>query len=418
MFFCILQVVYLMAKLVLAYSGGLDTSVAIKWLQEKYGYEIITLTLNVGQNEDMKFIEEKAYKIGSIKHYSIDAVEEFVENYVNNAIKANALYQGKYPLSSALSRPLIAKYLVKIAEIENAEAVAHGCTGKGNDQVRFEATIKALNPNLKIIAPVREWNLTRDEEIEYAKKNGIPLSVSKTKPYSIDQNIWGRSIEGGIIEDPFIEPPEDAFELTKSALDAPDKPAYLEIGFRNGIPIELNGEEMNEIELIKFLNEFGGMHGIGRIDHIEDRLVGIKSREVYECPAALILIEAHKDLEKFVLTKLENEAKEYLDALWTKLVYNGLWEDPLRKDIEAFINSTQIPRVTGKVKVKMYKGNMRIIGRKSEFALYDIKLSTYSSESQFNQKNSEGFINIYSLQTVLAKKVEKINARREERTKV
>jgi len=321
-------------------------------------------------------------------------------------------------LSSALSRPLIAKYLVKIAEIENAEAVAHGCTGKGNDQVRFEATIKALNPNLKIIAPVREWNLTRDEEIEYAKKNGIPLSVSKTKPYSIDQNIWGRSIEGGIIEDPFIEPPEDAFELTKSALDAPDKPAYLEIGFRNGIPIELNGEEMNEIELIKFLNEFGGMHGIGRIDHIEDRLVGIKSREVYECPAALILIEAHKDLEKFVLTKLENEAKEYLDALWTKLVYNGLWEDPLRKDIEAFINSTQIPRVTGKVKVKMYKGNMRIIGRKSEFALYDIKLSTYSSESQFNQKNSEGFINIYSLQTVLAKKVEKINARREERTKV
>jgi argininosuccinate synthase len=407
-----------MAKLVLAYSGGLDTSVAIKWLQEKYGYEIITLTLNVGQNEDMKFIEEKAYKIGSIKHYSIDAVEEFVENYVNNAIKANALYQGKYPLSSALSRPLIAKYLVKIAEIENAEAVAHGCTGKGNDQVRFEATIKALNPNLKIIAPVREWNLTRDEEIEYAKKNGIPLSVSKTKPYSIDQNIWGRSIEGGIIEDPFIEPPEDAFELTKSALDAPDKPAYLEIGFRNGIPIELNGEEMNEIELIKFLNEFGGMHGIGRIDHIEDRLVGIKSREVYECPAALILIEAHKDLEKFVLTKLENEAKEYLDALWTKLVYNGLWEDPLRKDIEAFINSTQIPRVTGKVKVKMYKGNMRIIGRKSEFALYDIKLSTYSSESQFNQKNSEGFINIYSLQTVLAKKVEKINARREERTKV
>jgi len=418
MFFCILQVVYLMAKLVLAYSGGLDTSVAIKWLQEKYGYEIITLTLNVGQNEDMKFIEEKAYKIGSIKHYSIDAVEEFVENYVNNAIKANALYQGKYPLSSALSRPLIAKYLVKIAEIENAEAVAHGCTGKGNDQVRFEATIKALNPNLKIIAPVREWNLTRDEEIEYAKKNGIPLSVSKTKPYSIDQNIWGRSIEGGIIEDPFIEPPEDAFELTKSALDAPDKPAYLEIGFRNGIPIELNGEEMNEIELIKFLNEFGGMHGIGRIDHIEDRLVGIKSREVYECPAALILIEAHKDLEKFVLTKLENEAKEYLDALWTRLVYNGLWEDPLRKDIEAFINSTQIPRVTGKVKVKMYKGNMRIIGRKSEFALYDIKLSTYSSESQFNQKNSEGFINIYSLQTVLAKKVEKINARREERTKV
>jgi len=407
-----------MAKLVLAYSGGLDTSVAIKWLQEKYSYEIITLTLNVGQNEDMKFIEEKAYKIGSIKHYSIDAVEEFVENYVNNAIKANALYQGKYPLSSALSRPLIAKYLVKIAEIENAEAVAHGCTGKGNDQVRFEATIKALNPNLKIIAPVREWNLTRDEEIEYAKKNGIPLSVSKTKPYSIDQNIWGRSIEGGIIEDPFIEPPEDAFELTKSALDAPDKPAYLEIGFRNGIPIELNGEEMNEIELIKFLNEFGGMHGIGRIDHIEDRLVGIKSREVYECPAALILIEAHKDLEKFVLTKLENEAKEYLDALWTRLVYNGLWEDPLRKDIEAFINSTQIPRVTGKVKVKMYKGNMRIIGRKSEFALYDIKLSTYSSESQFNQKNSEGFINIYSLQTVLAKKVEKINARREERTKV
>lgn len=406
-----------MSKLVLAYSGGLDTSVAIRWIKEKYGYDVITLTLNVGQNEDLKFIEEKAYKIGAIKHYSIDAIEEFVKEYINPAIKANALYQGKYPLSSALSRPLIAKYLVKIAEIENAEAVAHGCTGKGNDQVRFEATIKSLNPNLKIIAPVREWNLTRDKEIEYAKSKGIPISATKSKPYSIDQNIWGRSIEGGNLEDPYFEPPEDAFEWTKSPLEAPDKPAIIEIGFVNGIPIEMNGQDVGEVELIKFLNEYGGLHGIGRIDHMEDRVVGIKSREVYECPAATILIEAHKDLEKFVLTKYENEVKEYLDSVWTKLVYYGLWEDPLRKDIQAFIDSTQIPRVTGKVKLKLYKGNLKVIGRKSDFALYDVKLSTYGSESMFNQKDSEGFINIFSLQTVLAKKVERINARREESTK-
>jgi len=407
-----------MGKVVLAYSGGLDTSVAIKWLNEKYGYDVVTLTLNVGQNEDLKLIEEKAYKIGAIKHYSIDALEEFVNEYINNAIKANALYQGKYPLSSALSRPLIAKYLVMIAELENAEAVAHGCTGKGNDQVRFETTIKSLNPKLKIIAPVREWNLTRNEEIEYAKNKGIPVSATKSKPYSIDQNIWGRSIEGGVLEDPYFEPPEDAFEWTKPLSEAPDNPSIIEIGFINGIPFELNGEEMKEVELIKFLNQYGGMHGVGRIDHMEDRVVGIKSREVYECPAATILIEAHKDLEKFVLTKHENEVKEYLDSLWTKLAYYGLWEDPLRKDIQAFIDSTQIPRVTGKVKVKIFKGNLRVIGRKSDYALYDVKLSTYGSESLFNQKDSEGFINIFSLQTVLAKKVEKLNARREEHKKV
>ncbi|MGB9728310.1 MAG: argininosuccinate synthase [Thermoprotei archaeon] len=394
-----------MKKIVLAYSGGLDTSVSIKWLQEKYGYEVITVTLDVGQGEDFGEIEKKAYEIGAVKHYTINVLDEFVRDYINPAIKANALYQNKYPLSSALSRPLISKYLVKIAEKENAEAVAHGSTGKGNDQVRFEVTIKALNPNLKIIAPVREWNLTREEEIEYAKKHGIPIRATKKSPYSIDQNLWGRSIEGGVLEYPEEEPPSDVFEWTVDPVKAPDTPGYITIGFRDGIPISLNGEEIDEIALISELNRIVGMHGIGRIDHMEDRLVGIKSREVYECPAALAIIEAHKDLEKFVLTRHENNLKEMIDQTWTQLVYSGLWMEPLRLDLQAFIDSTQIPRVSGQVTLKLFKGGMRVVGRKSDYALYDLKLSTYDASSTFNQKDAIGFIELWGLQTVTAHKV-------------
>lgn len=394
-----------MGKVVLAYSGGLDTSVSIKWLQEKYGYDVITVTVDVGQGEDFKEIEEKAYEVGAIKHYTVNAVSEFVNEYVNPAIKSNALYQGKYPLSSALSRPLIAKHLVKIAEKEGAEAVAHGSTGKGNDQVRFEVSIKALNPNLKVVAPVREWNLTREEEIEYAKKHGIPVKATKKNPYSIDQNLWGRSIEGGVLEHLVEEPPEEVFEWTVNPVKAPDTPGYVTIHFHDGIPIGLNNEEMDEVKLITELNHLVGMHGVGRIDHVEDRLVGIKSREVYECPAALAIIEAHKDLEKLVLTRHENNFKELIDQAWTQLVYNGLWMEPLRSDLQAFIDATQVPRVSGQVTLKLFKGGMRVVGRKSEYALYDLRLSTYDASSTFNQASAAGFIELWGLPTVTAQKI-------------
>ncbi|MEM3833433.1 MAG: argininosuccinate synthase [Thermoprotei archaeon] len=394
-----------MKKVVLAYSGGLDTSVSIKWLQEKYGYDVVTVALDVGQGEDFKEIERKAYEIGAVKHYTINALDEFVKDYINPAIKSNALYQGKYPLSSALSRPLISKYLVEIAERENADAVAHGSTGKGNDQVRFEVTIKALNPNLKVIAPVREWNLNREEEIEYAKKHGIPVKATKKSPYSIDQNLWGRSIEGGVLEYPEKEPPSDVFEWTVDPIEAPNTPGYVTIGFRNGVPVSLNGEEINEVTLISELNRIVGMHGVGRIDHMEDRLIGIKSREVYECPAALAIIEAHKDLEKFVLTRHENNLKELIDQTWIQLVYNGLWMEPLRLDLQAFIDSTQIPRVSGQVTLKLFKGGMYVVSRKSDYALYDLKLSTYDTSSTFNQEFAAGFIELWGLQTVTAHRI-------------
>ncbi|MEM1990785.1 MAG: argininosuccinate synthase, partial [Candidatus Bathyarchaeia archaeon] len=364
-------------KIVLAYSGGLDTSVLIKWLQQKYDADVITVTLDVGQKEDLKAIEEKALNLGVLKHYSIDAKEEFAMSYVFPAIKANALYEGKYPVSTSLSRPLIASKLVEVAEKEGADTVAHGCTGKGNDQVRIEVSVKALNPNLKVIAPVREWNMTRDAEIEFAKKHGIPISVDKGKPYSIDQNLWGRSVECGILEYPDKEPPEDAFEWTISPDKAPNEPEYLNIEFEDGVPKAINSRSMKPVDLIETLNNIAGKHGVGRIDHIEDRLVGIKSREIYECPAATVLIESHKDLEKLVLTRHEILFKQYVDAEWTFLVYAGLWMEPLKEDLDAFINKTQ-ERVTGEVKVKLYKGSAQVVGRSSPYSLYDIHLATYN----------------------------------------
>jgi argininosuccinate synthase len=385
---------------VLAYSGGLDTSVMIKWLQEKYSAEVITVTVNVGQPENLAEAEEKANNLGVLKHYSIDAKAEFATDYVFPAIKANALYEGKYPISTTLSRPLIVKKMVEIAEKEGATALAHGCTGKGNDQVRFDISIGALAPDLKIIAPVREWSMTRAEEIEYAKANGIPVSTA-AKKYSIDQSIWGRSIECGVLEDASQEPPEDAFEWTVSPEKAPNTPEHVTIGFETGVPVALNGKALAPLALIEALNKMAGKHGVGRIDHIEDRMVGIKSREIYECPAATVLIEAHKDLEKMVLTRHEVLFKQQIDAQWTFLAYAGLWLDPLREDLDAFINKSQ-ENVEGEVRVKLYKGNAQIVGRSSPMSLYDQNLVNYNIKTGFNQAYSKGFIELWGLQTRMA----------------
>jgi len=385
-------------KAVLSYSGGLDTSVILKLMQEKLNAEVVTVTVDVGQKDDFEKIEEKALKLGAVKHYTIDAKEEFAKEYLAKAIKANALYEGAYPLATALARPLIAKKIVEIAKKENADVIAHGCTGKGNDQVRFDLAIKALYPEIRIIAPVREWGLTRDWEMEYAKKNGIPV---KEKIYSIDENLWGRSIEGGILEDPSKEPPEEVFKWTLSPDKTSEKPEYVTIEFEEGIPVALNGKEMDLVELIETLNLIAGKHGIGRIDHIEDRVVGIKSREVYEAPAAITIIKAHKDLEKFTLTKWALEFKEIVDSKWSWLVYNGLWFEPLREALDAFIDKVE-EKVNGTVKVKLYKGNAIVVGRSSENALYDTKLATYEKFSTFDQKLAIGFIELFGLQSVLA----------------
>jgi argininosuccinate synthase len=382
---------------VLAYSGGLDTSVMIKWLQEKYNAEVITATVNVGQPENLTEVAEKANKLGVAKHYSIDAKNEFATEYIFPAIKANALYEGKYPISTTLSRPLIVKKMVEIAEKHGATALAHGCTGKGNDQVRFDISIGALAPDLKIIAPVREWSMTRDEEIEYAKANGILVSTA-AKKYSIDQSIWGRSIECGVLEDASREPPEDAFEWTTAPEKAPNTPEYVTIKFEVGVPVALNNEALAPVALIEKLNKTAGKHGVGRIDHIEDRMVGIKSRENYECPAAAVILEAHKDLEKMVLTRHEVLFKQQIDAQWTYLVYAGLWLDPLREDLEAFINKSQ-ENVTGEVRVKLYKGGLQVVGRSSPMSLYDQNLVNYNIKTGFNQSYSKGFIELWGLQT-------------------
>ena len=387
-------------KIVLAYSGGLDTSVLIKWLQENYNAEVITVTVNVGQKENLKEIEEKAQKLGVLKHYSVDAKKKFAKNYVFPAIKANALYEGKYPISTSLSRPLIVKEMVKIANENNATGFAHGCTGKGNDQVRFDISFGSLAPNLKIIAPVREWSMTREEELKYALSKGIQVS-NAAKKYSIDQSIWGRSIECGILEDPNQEPPEDVFEWTISPENAPNTPEYVSVKFEAGVPVSLNNENMEPLDLIKTLNDIAGKHGVGRIDHIEDRLVGIKSREIYECPAATVLLEAHKDLEKMILTRHEVMFKPCIDSKWTFLVYAGLWHDPLREDLEAFINKSQ-EKVKGEVRLKLFKGGLQVVGRSSEFSLYDKNLVNYNIKTGFNQSYSKGFIELWGLQTKMA----------------
>ncbi len=388
---------------VLAYSGGLDTSVCVKWLQEKYDADVITVTLDLGQRDDLKEIGKRSFLLGARNHYEIDARNDFVAKYIHPSIQANGLYEDKYPLSTALGRPLIAEKLVEVAEKEGADTVAHGCTGKGNDQVRMDVTIRSLNPSLKVIAPVREWNMTRDEEIVYAQNHGIPIKPSKSI-YSVDQNVWGRSIESGPLERPDEEPLADAFEWTTMPEDAPDTPGYVELEFFEGIPTRVNGRDLKPLELIQFVNQFAGSHGVGIIDHIEDRLVGIKSREVYECPAALTIIEAHKDLEKLVLTRKELEFKSAVEREWAWLVYSGLWLEPLRAALDSFIETTQ-RRVKGKVRLKLYKGGIRVVGRSSENALYKLDLSTYNKGSTFDQGNAVGFIELWGLQSRTAANV-------------
>ncbi len=387
-------------KVVLAYSGGLDTSICIKWLEETYNAEVITLTLDIGQERsDLRFIEEKAKNIGAVKTYSINAKEEFVRDYINPSIKANALYEGKYPLSTAIGRPLISKWLVKIAEKENADAVAHGSTGKGNDQVRFELAIRSLNPGLKIIAPARQWNLNRETAKIYAKKHKIPIGSSSQ--YSIDENLWGRSIEAGSLEDLMSEPSDEVYSWTVSPENALDRAEFIELEFDEGIPVRLNGKKMNEVRLIQKLNQLGGKHGIGRIDMVEDRLIGIKSREIYECPAATIIIEAHRDIERLTLTREENLFKELIDSKWAQLVYFGQWYEPLKRDLDSFINESQ-HMVSGSVRLRLYKGLASVTGRESPNSLYDMGLAAYDMKDVFNHKLAEGFIRLWGLPSEIA----------------
>jgi argininosuccinate synthase len=385
-------------KIVLAYSGGLDTSVLLKYLQEKYHAGIIAVTADVGEGRDLDEVRERALKVGALEAHTLDLKDEFAENYVLPALKMNALYEGVYPLASALSRPLIAAKIVKLAREKGAVAVAHGCTGKGNDQVRFDVSIAALDPGMEPLAPVRNWGLSRDEEVDYAAKHGIPVPVKKSAAYSIDANLWGRSIECGPLEDPWVEPPDDAFKWTAPVSSTPDQPLYITIDWENGRPVALDGDRMSLAALIERVNQLAGQHGIGRIDHIENRLVGIKSREVYECPAATVLIEAHKDMENLVLPREIAGFKPIVELKWAQTVYEGLWYSPLRNALEAFVNETQ-ERVTGATKVKLFKGKAMVVGRKSPWSMYDQGLATYDKHDLFDHAASEGFIRLFGLPT-------------------
>jgi argininosuccinate synthase len=393
-------------KIVLAYSGGLDTSVSVKWIQDKYGYDVIALGLDVGEGKDLEAIKTKALNVGAIKAYILDAKEMLAKDYILPALKANLLYEGKYPLSSALSRPLISKLLVDVAEKEGAVAVAHGCTGKGNDQVRFEVSIQALNPDLKVVAPVREWGMTRDEEIAYAEKNGIPIPVDLDNPFSIDANIWGRACEAGVLENPWAEAPEEAYDWTNPIELTPDTPEYIEIEFEQGVPVALNGEKLPLVQLIEALNLIGGKHGVGRIDHIENRLVGIKSREVYENPAALILINAHKELEFLTLPREVTQFKTQVEQQMAKIVYEGLWYSPLKAALDAFVEETQ-KVVSGTIRVKLFKGNHTVVARKSPHSLYNEELATYTKGDAFDHNAAVGFIKLWGLPTKVFTEVNK-----------
>ncbi|HEX7066496.1 MAG TPA: argininosuccinate synthase [Bacillales bacterium] len=384
-------------KVVLAYSGGLDTSVAIKWLQQK-GYDVIAVGLDVGEGKDLEFVRDKALQVGAVQSYTVDAKKEFAEDFALTALQAHALYEGKYPLVSALSRPLISKKLVEIAEQVGADAVAHGCTGKGNDQVRFEVSIQALNPDLEVMAPVRDWAWSRNEEIDFAKQNGIPVPVDHDSPYSIDQNLWGRSNECGILEDPWVAPPEDAYDITTPIEHTPDQPETVELGFEQGVPVSLNGQPYELHELIMALNELAGKHGVGRIDHVENRLVGIKSREVYECPAAMTLIKAHKELEDITQPKEVAHFKPVVEKKLTELIYEGLWFSALQPALQAFLKETQ-KSVTGTVRVKLFKGHAVVEGRKSEYSLYNEKLATYTPDDEFDHEAAKGFTSLWGLPT-------------------
>lgn len=385
-----------MKKIILAYSGGLDTSCAVRWLKEQ-GYEVVCFMADLGQGEDFQAIEARALAAGANKVYVRDLQDEFIEDFIIPALKANAVYEGKYLLATALGRPLIAKYLVEIAHKEKAQCVAHGCTGKGNDQVRFEVSIGILDPKLEIIAPVREWEFkSREEEIEYAKMYNIPIDVTRKKPYSIDRNIWGISIEAGVLEDLEQEPPEDAYLITKSPTHISSFPKYIEIYFQKGIPKKIDGRSYNIKHLIEHLNEIGGLYGVGRADLVENRLVGIKSREIYEAPAATLLYAGHKELESLVLDRELAHFKELVSLKYAELVYYGLWYSPLKAALDSFVESTQ-KCVTGSVRLKLFKGSCTAVSRKSLNSRYKKELSTYGKEDKFNQKLAKGFIEIWGL---------------------
>jgi len=383
-------------KVVLAYSGGLDTSVAIRWLRENYNLDVIAVTVDVGNEKDFSAIKQKALKVGAIKSLVLDGQELLVKYFIFPALQANALYEGQYPLATALTRPLMAKLLVDTAVAEGAKIIAHGCTGKGNDQVRFEVGINSLAPDIKILAPAREWGMNREETIKYAQKYDIPVPVTKKSPYSIDECLWGRAIECGALEDPWVEPPADVYAWTKSPAEAPDKPQYVEIGFEKGIPVTLDGKEMNGIALIQKMNEIAGKHGVGRIDHIENRVVGIKSREIYEAPAAVLLIQAHQALEAMTMSRDQLRFKQKVAVECADLIYNGLWFSQLNRDLAAYISSSQ-RYVTGAVRVKLFKGTATVVGRKSPWSLYNLGLATYDKGDKFNQKDAEGFIHLWGL---------------------
>lgn len=383
-------------KVILAYSGGLDTSVAITWLMKDY--DVVAVCMDVGEGKDLDFIHDKALKVGAVESYVLDVKDEFAEEYVLPALQAHAYYEQKYPLISALSRPVISKKLVEIAHKTGATTIAHGCTGKGNDQVRFEVAIAALDPELKVIAPVREWKWSREEEIEYAKANGVPVPADLDNPYSVDQNLWGRANECGVLENPWNQAPEDAFGITTSPEEAPNTPEFIDIEFKEGKPVALNGKEMKLADLIQEVNAIAGKHGVGRIDHVENRLVGIKSREIYECPGAITLLTAHKEIEDITLVREVSHFKPILENELSNLIYNALWFSPATKAIIAYIKETQ-KVVNGTAKVKLYKGSAKVVARKSPNSLYDENLATYTSADSFDQDAAVGFIKLWGLPT-------------------
>ena len=394
-------------RVLLLYSGGLDTSVMLHWIQQRYEAEVVTLTVNLGQpGEDWDVVVGKARDLGAVDAILVDAREEFAEGYVLPALKANALYGGGYPLHTALGRPLIAQLAVEHARATGCDTIAHGCTGKGNDQVRIEATIATLAPELRVIAPVREWRMGREEEVAYAREHGIPVKGgSESPPYSIDDNLWGRSSEGKAIEALAAPPPDDVFQLVTAPEQAPDEPEQVRVGFESGRPVSLDGERLGLVELIDRVAELGCRHGVGIVDHIEDRIVGLKVRDLYEVPAAAILIEAHRDLEKLVSTIHQNEFKHVLDRKWAYLAYAGLWLDPLRSDLDAYIASAN-SQVTGEITLKLYKGTARIVSRSSPNALYDKALASFAeSGGEFAQNASPGFIELFTLQSRLAHRI-------------
>ncbi|MXZ90098.1 MAG: argininosuccinate synthase [Chloroflexi bacterium] len=381
-------------KIVLAYSGGLDTSVAVPWLREQYDAEVITCTIDLGM-VDLETIRQRAYAVGASQAVTVDGRETLVNEFLWPALRAGAIYEGQYPLATALGRPLIARYLADVAREHNADAVAHGCTGKGNDQVRIEVGVSTLAPGVELIAPIREWGMNREDEVEYARQRNLPIAPSNNK-YSTDENLWGRSAEAGELEDPWNEPPEDAYEWTTSPAAAPDQPAYVEIRFEEGIPTSVDGETMAGVALIGHLNGLAGAHGIGRIDHLENRLVGIKSREVYESPAAVLLHAAHRALETMTLSREQSRFKERIAQEYAELVYNGLWYTAHRHDLDAYVDSTQ-RHVTGNVRLRLHKGSCVVVGRAADRPLYDYGLATYDRADEFDHTAAKGFIDIYGL---------------------